>query len=113
MSEIIKVENLEQLKYLYDNWAMTWEGLRKEDFNIALKEAGTKDAKGYVISGKTFNELCKLTGSNKYPNGLNIFAIYPFKGLAMQFGARWMYDIIDNNANRENYHPFKEVEEND
>jgi len=108
MSEIIKVENKDQLKFLYDNWAMTWEGLIEKDFDLALKECGGEGAKGYVMTGKTMNEICHLTGTNAYPDDLTIFSVYPFKGLAIQFGARWMYDIIDNNARREDYHPFDE-----
>ena len=38
---------------------------------------------------------------------LDIFSIKDFKGLAMNYGARWMTDIIDNNAYRQKYHPFK------
>lgn len=105
--EIIKVIEKEDLKYLYDNWAMTWEGLREEDFELAMQECGGEGVKGYVTKGKVMNEICHLTGHNAYPDDLNIFSIYPFKGLAIQVGARWMTDIVDNNANRENYHPFR------
>ncbi len=107
MEGIIEVVEKKQLKYLYDNWAMTWEGLRQEDFGEALNVCGGENAKGYLVKGKVMNEICHLTGDNAYPDDLNIFAIYPFKGLAMQFGARWMTDIIDNNARREKYKPFK------
>ncbi len=106
MPKINQVLTKGDLKFLYDNWAMTWEGLTEESFEKALNLCGGENAKGYLIKGKVMNALCKLTGSNAYPDDLNIFAIYPFKGLAMQFGARWMYDIIENNAWRENYNPF-------
>lgn len=102
MAEIINVKDLKGLKFLYDNWAMTWEGLIKEDFELAMNECGGEGVKGYVITGADMNKLSKLTGRNKYPADLNIFAIYPFKGLAIHVGARWMTDIIDNNLNREN-----------
>lgn len=72
-----------------------------------MKECGGKGVKGYLIKGKTMNEICHLTGKNAYKKDLNIFAIYPFKGLAINVGARWMTDIIDNNAYRESYHPFE------
>lgn len=105
--EIIKVETKEQLKALYDCSAMTWEGLRSEDFEIALQECGQADAKGYLIKGSVMNKICKLTGNNAYPDDLNIFSIDKFKGLAMNYGARWIDDIIDNNARREKgCHPF-------
>lgn len=105
--EIINVETKEQLKELYDSSAMTWEGLREDDFEIALQECGQDGAKGYITKGSVMNKLCKLTGDNAYPDDLNIFSIKEFKGLAIVFGARWMDDIIDNNARRQKYRPFK------
>ncbi len=104
--EIINVETIEQLKELYDSSAMTWEGLREDNFSIALEVAGQADANGYITKGKVMNELCHLTGDNAYPDDLNIFSIKDFKGLAIQFGARWIDDVIDNNARRQKYHPF-------
>jgi hypothetical protein len=106
--EIIKVETKEQLKALNDCSAMTWEGLREEDFSVALDTCGAEGAKGYVTTGAVMNKLCKLTGSNAYPDDLTIFSIDKFKGLAIMYGARWMDDIIDNNARREGYHPFSD-----
>ena len=104
---ITNVTTAEQLKDLYDKWAMTWEGLREEDFEEAMNYCGGEGVEGYLIKGKDMNDICHLSGSNAYPEDLNIFAIYPFKGLAMMVGARWMYDIIENNAHREGFHPFK------
>ena len=104
--EIIKVETKEQLKALNDCSAMTWEGLREEDFGAALDMCGAEGAKGYVTTGKVMNEICHLTGHNAYPDDLTIFSIDKFKGLAIMVGARWMDDIISNNADREGYYPF-------
>ena len=104
--KIITVETKEQLQELYDAWAMTWEGLREQDYEIALKECGQEDADGYVIKGSVMNELCGLTGDNAYPEDLNIFSIDKFQGLAINYGARWIDDVIDNNARREGHHPF-------
>ena len=106
--EIIKVETKEQLKALNDCSAMTWEGLIEEDFGVALDTCGAEGAKGYVTTGKVMNEICHLTGNNAYPDDLTIFSIDKYKGLAIMFGARWMDDIISNNADREGYYPFKE-----
>jgi hypothetical protein len=106
MQEVIKVETKEQLKELYDCWAMTWEGLREEDFGVALSMCGADGAKGYVTKGVVMNKLCKLTGSNAYPDDLTIFSIDKFKGLAITVGARWMTDIVRSNADREGYYPF-------
>lgn len=106
--EIIKVETKEQLKDLYDCSAMTWEGLIEEDFETALNTCGDEGAKGYVTMGKVMNEICQLTGSNAYPDDLTIFSIDKFKGLAIMFSARYLDDIINNNADREDYYPFWE-----
>ena len=106
--EIIKVETKEQLKALNDCSAMTWEGLIEEDFGAALDMCGAEGAKGYVTTGKVMNEICHLTGSNVYPDDLTIFSIDKFKGLAIMVGARWLDDIVSNNADREGYYPFKE-----
>lgn len=106
--EIIKVETKEQLKDLYDCSAMTWEGLIEEDFETALNTCGDEGAKGYVTMGKVMNEICQLTGSNAYPDDLTIFSIDKFKGLAIKYGARYLDDIINNNADREDYYPFWE-----
>ena len=107
--KIINVETAEQLKELVDAWAMTWEGLAEESFEEALecccKEG--KEGTGYVTTGKVMNEICHLTGNNAYPDDLTIFSIKDFKGLAIQFGARWMWDIVANNADREGYTPFE------
>lgn len=104
--EIIKVETKEQLKALNDCSAMTWEGLIEEDFGAALDMCGAEGAKGYVTTGKVMNEICHLTGNNAYPDDLTIFSIDKYKGLAIMVGARWMDDIISNNADREDYYPF-------
>ena len=104
--EIIKVETKEQLKALNDCSAMTWEGLIEEDFDAALDMCGAEGAKGYVTTGKVMNEICHLTGNNAYPDDLTIFSIDKFRGLAIMFGARWMDDVISNNADREGYYPF-------
>ena len=108
-TKIIKVEANDNntFKYLYDKWAITWEGLIEEDFSIALREVFEQDAPdqvmiGYLIKGKDMNEHYKLTGDNKYSDDLNIFAIadYGYK-LALHYGARWFTDIVDNNERRE------------
>ena len=101
MADIINVNTKEQFDFLYKNWAMTWEGLAEESFEEALEECGGENAKGYLIKGKDMNAQYHLTGTNAYPDDLNIFAIYPFKGLAMMYGARWFTDIVDNNARSE------------
>lgn len=106
--KLVNVETKELLGELISAWAMTWEGLNESDFELAMKECCKegKDGTGYLIKGKVMNKLCRLTGSNAYPDDLNIFAIKDFKGLAMSVGARWLADIYQNNAMREKYYPF-------
>ena len=104
--EIINVTTKEQLKELYNCSAMTWEGLIEEDFETALNMCGAEGAKGYVTKGAVMNKICMLTGSNAYPDDLDIFSIDKFKGLAIMYGARWMDDIIANNADRQGFRPF-------
>ena len=101
MSEIIEVKTKDQFDYLYDNWAMTWEGLIEDDFQLAIDTVGGENAKGYLIKGEDMNKQYHLTGDNAYPTNLSIFAVYPSKGLAIQYGARWFTDIVDNNRERE------------
>ncbi len=104
--KINEVKTKADLYYLYQRSAMTWEGLRSEDFEVTLKECGQPEAEGFKTTGKVMNEICKLTGNNAYPDDLNIFSIAEFKGLAINYGARWMDDIVDNNARRQKHHPF-------
>ena len=103
--QIKEVTTKEELKELYGCSAMTWEGLRtdKENLTQALECCCTDGVNGtiYLTKGKAMNQICKLKGDNAYPDELNIVSIKNYKGLAMQFGARWMDDIIDNNLRRE------------
>ena len=63
MTDIINVNTKEQFDFLYDNWAMTWEGLAEESFEEALEECGGENAKGYLIKGKDMNAQYQ---KNKY-----------------------------------------------
>lgn len=113
MSKIINVSMYSELKFLYDSWALTFEGLDLNDIEkvidyIKEKSKEPVEPVAYVIKGQYMNEVFKLTGSNAYPDDLNIVAFYPFGSvIAMFIGARWFTDIVDNNAEREGYHPFK------
>lgn len=74
---------------------------------LAEKNIGQVDT-FYTFSGKLMNDTYNLTGSNRYPDdftflcfkldGLDIGKLAMFK---LQFGARWLDDIIDNNLVRE------------
>jgi hypothetical protein len=104
LKNIIIVETKEQLEKLYKSCAITWEGLIIEDLELALKTVGQSEAKGYLIKGKVMNEICQLTGDNAYPDFLNIFSIIDFlefEDIENNFNARFMDDIINDNAVRE------------
>lgn len=110
--EIKKVTSKEELKKLYDCSALTWEGL--SDIDGAVEELKKNGWLGdgfevYVTKGEKMNEICNLKGKNAYPKNLNIVSITHTLVLALRVGARWIDDIIDNNADREKYHPFKSI----
>lgn len=114
---IIYTENKAQLDRLYNDSAMTFEGLNLDEQNLnALKEfvadcgAGLKpDAPVYVTTGKVMNSSYSITGTNAYPDDLNIVSIMLAdmeNALAVaipmrMYGGRWFDDIVDNNARRE------------
>ena len=107
--EIKKITTLNDLKELYDCSALTWEGLREEDWEVACAQYSLKGRDGvvYVMDGDTMNRLCNLKGNNAYPSNLNIVSIKDYNCLAINVGGRWMDDIIDNNARRQRFHPFQ------
>ena len=97
--------------------AFTWEGMDISDKNLKdIIDFFTKNTQGfktpvtmYNWTGKEFNEKYGLTGSNAYPDDLNFLSIpldtWSEQGnlpiVKMQVGARWLDDIVDNNARRE------------
>ena len=108
------------LETLYNNSALTIEGLRKDsikDWVKVLEEFFTDEAKEkgveiLIIPGKLMNDHYGLTGNNAYPDDLSIVA---FKTLdyfkddligklaidRMSWGGRWFDDIVENNVRRE------------
>jgi hypothetical protein len=105
-------KTIDDLHNLYNCSAMTWEGLIESDIPIALKTCciDKEDGEVWITTGEIMNKLCQLTGSNAYPKDLTIVSIPHFKGLALNYGARWMDDIIDNNAYRSGFDPFEDME---
>ena len=107
----------EQIEDLKNNSALTWEGMAIDDDNLQTivddlrQETGIKlPVIFYTWNGKLFNEMYGLTEDNAYPDDLNFLAIdldnwenigklpvYKF-----QIRARWLDDIVDNNAIRQN-----------
>ncbi len=103
----------EELEELCNCSALTWEGMSLDDENIKdigewLTQHGVdiSNAVLNIISGKLMNSTYKLTGTNAYPDDLNIVSITgidvgPIIIARFQVGARWFDDIVDNNAERE------------
>jgi len=103
------------LKDLYDDSALTIEGLDYEDesmqdfVDIVDGCVGLKTNNIYVISGKVMNKVYRLTGDNRYPDDLHIVSIKlsdmknPSEIIMkrFEFGGRWFDDIVDNNKRRE------------
>jgi len=59
----------------------------------------------YTWTGKFMNETYKLSGKVAYPDNF-VFIAFPIEGMdigklaifKMEFGARWLDDIVDNNT---------------
>ena len=105
--EVVMVETKIQLRMLYESNALTWEGLSEQFYKAAFMSYSLDTGKCFVIKGKVMNELCKLTGNNAYPDNLNIFSLNKYQDLALTSEMRYMRDIIDTNARRQKYHPFR------
>ena len=114
-------------KELYNGSWFTIEGAGgdlnewKEGLQGMFDEEGIGTIQEWAsYKGKDMNKYFKLTGNNAYPNdltflsfnldGLDIGKLAMFK---IRFGARWFDDIVDNNARREGYHPFDNIEDDE
>lgn len=108
-----------KIRELKNGSAFTWEGLSglENDKEVILddfKKANVLDDvetfEFYTWKGELMNQIYQLTGSNAYPEDLTFVSI-PLSmfnnnvgKLALvkfQLGARWLDDIVDNNARRE------------
>ena len=113
---IIKVTTKKQLDALYEDWSMTIEGLAPAEENLKqlldwVKElTPLKREDVYTIEGSVMNRMYGLTGTNAYPETdctlvcvkladmeNHKAVIYP----RFQIGGRGFYDIVENNARRE------------
>ena len=106
-----------RIKELEDGSAFTWEGFDISPKNLeAVVKFFKKNTPSiklpvefYTWKGSTMNNMYNLTGNNAYPDDLNFVSIaldnwdglgtLPF--IKFQVGARWLDDIVDNNARRE------------
>lgn len=107
-----------KIRELENGSAFTWEGLSglengKEALVNSFKEENVLDDvetfEFYTWKGELMNRIYQLTGSNAYPEDLNFVSIplNMFKDirklamLKLQYRARWLNDIVDNNSRRE------------
>ena len=118
--------NEEKIKELKEGSAFTFEGLKADDESLAqlvsdlVKETQMKVCPTiYTWKGELFNSIYGLTGNNRYPEDLTFvslaldnwdnkdiptLSIFKFK-----VGARWLDDIVDNNAVREGNYEDEEA----
>ena len=113
--KIIHISTKEQLDSLYNESALTWEGLSTEKGNLdALKEwlnhhgaiLADREPTIHIISGEFMNAMYSLRGNNAYPDDLTIVSVTDINQAKVtlprfEVGGRWFDDIVDNNKRRE------------
>ena len=113
--QIINVTTKDQLDNLYNQSALTWEGLSSDEENLnAVKE--WLDGNGallegieptfHIIAGELMNEIYGLTGNNAYSADLTIVSVTDINQMKVtlprfEVGGRWFDDVVDNNVARE------------
>ena len=111
---IINVTTRKQLDALYNQSALTWEGLSADEENLNavrnwLEEHGALtnvEPDFHIISGEFMNEQYGLSGSNAYAEDLTLVSVTDINQMAIviprfEVGGRWFDDIVDNNRMRE------------
>lgn len=114
--ETIQVTDKATLDELYDESALTIEGLSPEpdslkEFADWIEEHTAFKRKAmYIIEGRVMNEVYGLTGTNAYPpTDCTLVSVKlsdlvePLKLVTprLAVGGRWFDDVVDNNACRE------------
>ena len=117
----IQVTNKSGLDELYNDSALTIEGLSTEDDSLKdmiewIKQfSAFKKEDVYVIEGSVMNREYGLTGTNAYPEtGFTLVAVKLAdleKPLALtlprfQVGGRWFDDVVNNNLFFVNFNFF-------
>ena len=112
----MKVKNIttkEQFDELYEEWALTIEGLIADEQTLQAFEnwlkshnVDTTNAIFCVIQGKCMNDTYGLTGKNAYHDDLTIVSVLgidetPITIARMGIGGRWFTNIVDNNNKNE------------
>ena len=111
--KIVQVTTAEELSALYEQSALTWEGLIATEDELGNVEtwinnhgAGGPDLAFHIIKGELMNEVYQLTVDNAYPKDLTLVSVTGVDQMKLaiprlQVGGRWFDDIVDNNARRE------------
>lgn len=102
------------LDALYNQSALTWEGMSADDKNLqAIKD--WLMANGaivynaipmcHIITGKLMNATYGLTGNNAYPNDCTLVSVTGIDQMKIALprfgvGGSWFDDIVDNNARK-------------
>ena len=111
----INVFTKEQLNELYNQSALTWEGLSADEENLNavenwLKEHGAiiegKEPAFYIITGELMNTTYGLTNDNAYSKDLTLVSVTDIDQTKIalprfEVGGRWFDDVVDNNVRRE------------
>ena len=113
---VTKVTTKKQLDELYEDWALTLEGLSPDEKNLKelldwVKElTPLKREDVYTVEGSVMNREYHLTGTNAYPEKDCTLVCIKLSDMEnhsavtyprYQIGGRWFLDIVDNNARRE------------
>jgi hypothetical protein len=113
--KIINTFTKEQLDELYNESALTWEGLSTSEDNLNAVLNWLKDHKAiiegveptfHITTGRLMNKYYGLSGDNAYHNDINIVSVtninpVPIALARFEVGGRWFDDIVSNNARRE------------
>lgn len=113
--KIINVSTKEQLDALYNQSALTWEGMDTSEENLNdiknwLDNHGAilenTEPTFHIISGELINNTYRLSGTNAYPEDLGIVSVTNINQMKItiprfEVGGRWFDDIVDNNVMRE------------
>ena len=112
---ITNVTTKEQLDELYNQSALTFEGLDSSEENLSAVYFWLLEHKAiiedieptfHIIKGKLMNDTYDLTGDNEYHEDLNLVSItgiieYQVVLARFEVGGRWFDDIVDNNIRRQ------------
>ena len=111
---IINVTTKRQLDSLYNQSALTLEGLSSDEENLKAVRDWLEEHKAiiyiepdfHIIKGKLMNEVYSLTGNNAYPENCTLVSVTDIDQAKIVFsrfevGGRWFDDIVDNNLRRE------------